>query len=372
MKVTILVTHLMGSGHLVRALAIARAIDAAGGSALVVSGGRPLGHVAAPGVRLIQAPPVSSDGLDYRTLLDGSGAPAGAGYLAKRRTMIAAALKAERPDVLITELYPFGRRILAAEFEAAIATARTANPALRVLASVRDVLEPPSRPERVAETLARLEADFDGVLVHGDPRILPLTASWPAPEKPALTYTGYVAAPAPAAAPEGPGAGEVLVSVGGGAIGRRLLEISAVASHASSLKWRLLVGGADAAQVAAALRRLGPVEAEPARADYREMLQRAALSISLAGYNTAVEAALSPAPAILTPMEEGGEQEQLIRARAFARLPGVAMLRIGGLTPETLVEAAGRTARRPGERAPERGLRAGGAEETARLALERS
>jgi predicted glycosyltransferase len=361
LKITLLVTHLMGSGHLVRTLAIARAIDAAGGAALVISGGRPLAHVPPGGVRLVQAPAVASNGLDYKTLLDAAGAPASAEYLAERSLRIAALIRDERPDALVTELFPFGRRILAAEFEAAIDAAAGA----RVACSVRDVLEPPSRPARVEETLARLRARYHAVLVHGDPAILPLGESWPAPADLPLRYTGYVAAPLPPVT-DGPGAGEVLVSVGGGQIGRRLLRVAARAAALSPLPWRLLVGGADAAEIIASLRHLGPATVEAARPDYRAMLQRAAVSISLAGYNTAVEAALSPTPAILIPMEEGGEQEQLIRAEAFARLPGVSMLRIGGLAPETLADAANEALRRPRTPAP---LAADGAAETARILL---
>ncbi len=367
MKATILVTHLMGSGHLVRALAIARAIDAAGGAALVISGGRPRAHAPAGGVRLAQAPAVASNGLDYRTLLDAEGGIASAGYLSVRARWIAARIAGERPDVLVTELYPFGRRVLADEFEGAIAAARAAKPDVRVVASIRDVLEPPSKPARVAETLARLDAGYDAVLVHGDPAILPLGESWSAPESLALRYTGYVADPLPAAGPDGAGAGEVLVSVGGGAIGRTLLSMAALAAALSPLPWRLLVGGADAAEIVADLRGLGPAGVEPARPDYRAMLQRAAVSISLAGYNTAVEAALSPTPAILVPMEEGGEREQLIRAAAFARLPGIEMLRIGRITPATLALAADAASARP--RAPAPAIDANGAAETARLLL---
>ena len=44
--------------------------------ALVISGGRPLAHAPTEGVRVAQAPPVASNGLDYRTLLDIEGAVA--------------------------------------------------------------------------------------------------------------------------------------------------------------------------------------------------------------------------------------------------------------------------------------------------------
>ena len=72
-RIALLVTHLMGSGHLVRTLTLARALAGQGAAPLVISGGRPLAHVATGGLRFAQLPPLSSDGLDYRTLLDETG-----------------------------------------------------------------------------------------------------------------------------------------------------------------------------------------------------------------------------------------------------------------------------------------------------------
>lgn len=338
-RIAFLVTHLMGSGHFVRTLAIARAVHGAGGRALVISGGRPLPHIDDAGIEIAQLPPLSIRDLDYKILRGPDGAPAGAAYMAARGAAIADALSRFAPDVLVTELFPFGRRALAPEFEAAIA-ARPAG--CRLAVSIRDVLEPPSKPKRAEETRARL-APFDLILVHGEDAVAPLALSWPghglapAPDIAArIAYTGYVLAPAPAAA-DGPGAGEVLVSVGGGAVGRGLLDVAAQAARLSARPWRLLVGDAgDCARLCA----IGPAMAEPLRKDYRAMLRRAALSISLAGYNTAVDAAVRGGPSILIPMEEGGEQEQLIRADAFAALPGLTCLRIADLTPKALHMAA--------------------------------
>lgn len=349
--IAFLVTHLMGAGHLVRTLALARAVAARGGRARVISGGRPLAQVDAAGVELVQLPWVASDGLDYRRLLGPDGREADAGRLAARRAAILGAL--EGAEALVTELWPFGRRILGDEFRAAVA-AMGDRP---VWASIRDVLEPPSKPARVAETLAALEG-FRGVLVHGDPAVAPLAASWPAEEAVrGLVYTGYVSDPAPAAA----GPAEVMVAVGGGVIGRRLLGVAAEAAGASRLPWRLRVGGADAAEVCVGLAGRGPAAVEPAAGDYRARLGAAAASVSLCGYNTAVEVALSGTPALLVPMEEAGEREQLIRAGAFARLEGLETARIGDLTPERLaarVEALAAGPRRAPALAAEGAVRA--------------
>ncbi|WP_339950762.1 glycosyltransferase [uncultured Albimonas sp.] len=367
-RIALLVTHLMGSGHLVRTLTLARALAALGADPLVISGGRPLAHVDAAGVRLAQLPPLASDGLDYRALLDADGAPASDAYRADRQARLVALLRAEAPAALVTELYPLGRRNLEAEFRAAIA----ALPAgARLIGSVRDVMEPPSKARRVAQALERL-APYDALLVHGDPAVIPLEASWPGdgtlPEPLArrIRYAGYAVSPAPAPS-TGPGEGEALVATGGGAIGRRLLEVAARASALSALPWRLRVGGADAAAVIETLRPLGPAAMEPAAPDFRPRLSRAAAAVTLCGYNTAVEAALSGTPTLLVPMEEAGEREQLLRAEAFARLPEIETARIADLTPEGLAARVAELAAQP-RRAPT--LRADGGAEAARIVLQ--
>jgi predicted glycosyltransferase len=337
-RVALLVTHLMGSGHLVRILAIARALKAAGAAPVVLSGGRPLPWLDTGGVEMVQLPPLTARVGDYRTLRLPDGTPADSLYLDRRRDALRATLRALAPHGLVTELWPFGRRVLTAEFLAALDAADA--PAL---CSLRDVPEPPSRPERVTEALAHAER-FAAVLVHGDPAILPLSASWPAEAAlgDRLRYTGYVTTTPPAPIPQG---NTALVAVGGGAVGRPLLTLAAEVARRSTLDWHLLVGGIDAEAEAARLRALGPVKAEPVRADYRALLQGAAVSVSLAGYNTAVDVALAGIPALLVPMVESGEQEQMIRAAAFAaHFSGIEMAELETLTPARLAAQVERLA----------------------------
>ncbi|MCL5778143.1 glycosyltransferase [Limibaculum sp. FT325] len=350
-RVLFLVSHLAGSGHLVRILALARAVTAAGAVARVVSGGRPLGHIGRAGVDLVQIPPLAVRDLDFSRLLAPDGEPADAAFMATRGAAIAAAIHAFRPDALVTETFPLGRRSLAAEFEAAISAARRVVPRVAVLASVRDVPEPPSAPDRLAAAADRLRTLYDRLIVHGDAGFLPLSATWPLPaDLAAMTaHAGYVAepaAPAEAPAPDG----EVLVSAGGGDRGRGLLSMAAQAAKGSRLRWRLLVGGADAATEASALAARYPapnLAVEPARADYRARLARAAVSVSLAGYNTVTDLAPLATPAILVPDETAGEREQAIRAAALAGLPGVAVRPLAGLAPGDLAALAEAMAGRP-------------------------
>jgi predicted glycosyltransferase len=336
---------------------------------LVIGGGRPLDHIDPGAVRFRQLPPLQVPDFDFSTLRQPDGTPADAAYLARRRAALEAALAGFRPDALVTELFPLGRRMLAAEFEAAIAAARAANPAAAVIASVRDVPEPPKRPGRLDEAAERLRRHYDAVLVHGDAGFLPLAATWPLPDDlaPMIHHTGYVGGEA--AVPAGPPGETVLVSVGGGVLGRRLLGLAAEAAALSPRPWHLLTGGPDAADLARALTaRHGRANlaVEPARPDYPALLAAAACSVSLAGYNTVLDLAACTTPAILVPFDEHDEREQVIRAERLAACDGFTVLRVGDLTPRALAEAADAAATGPGRR-PLQLARDGAARAAARI-----
>jgi predicted glycosyltransferase len=344
-RVVFLACHLTGSGHLARTLALARGVAERGAEAIVISGGRPLAHLDVGPITLVQLPPVTVADLDYTVLRDAEGRPADAALLARRAGMVAASLRAARPDAFVTELFPFGRRLLAAEFEGALAVAEELG--ARIFCSVRDLPEPPKKPKRYAEAEARLRRWYAAALVHGDPALAPLSAAWAGAAAIAdlVRHTGYVVGPTPAPAGD---PDEVLVAEGGGALGRRLLETAAEAARCSDRPWRLRVGGADAAAEAARLARIGggAVVAEPAAPDYRARLGAAAASVSLLGYNTAAELLACGTPAVVAPFVTPLEREQAIRADAFARLTQFERLDADALSPEALSAAVARAVAR--------------------------
>lgn len=341
-RVALLVTHLSGSGHLVRIAALARALTAAGAEVLLISGGRPLPHLDLTGLTLHQLTPLSVPDFDFATLRLSNGVPADDADLAVRQADLVARLTAFAPDVLVTETFPLGRRRLAGEHLAAISAVEAARPGAAVLASVRDVPEPPKRAERLAAAAERLRSAYSAVLVHGEAGLIPLSESWPLPADLGVPvhHTGYIG---PTYQSVGDAGRSVLVAVGGGVLGRRLLALAVEAAAQSPRPWHLLVGGADAAAVAAALRPADPppdLTIEPARADYPALLGQAAASVSLAGYNTVMDLAACQTPAILVPFEEHGEREQGLRAAHLAALPGINVAPLATLTPSKLTAAA--------------------------------
>jgi predicted glycosyltransferase len=252
---------------------------------------------------------------------------------------------------VVTELFPFGRRQLAGEYTALLEAAHARSPRPAVLASIRDILNPPAKASRADEALARLGAYYDGVLVHGDEAHVPLSASWPvAPAlERRLIYTGYIAEAAMPLPGDETGDGEVVVSGGGSAASLPVYEAALGAAsilgadHApgSLLPWRVLVGHGVPAADFDRLASLAPphVTVERARADFRDLLARCAVSVSQAGYNTMVELAQARARSVVVPFQAGREEEQALRAACFERAGLISVVPEASLSAEALASA---------------------------------
>ena len=342
LRALIAVTHLLGAGHLTRAAAIADALAGAGHEVTLVSGGRPTAILPRGEYRLVQLPPVQALADEFTTLRDASGLEVGPDYLSRRRTQLLAVLAETRPDILVTELFPFGRRALADEFLTFVEAANAMRPRPVVACSIRDILVAPSGPDKVARTHAVIARLYDVVLVHGDPDLAPLDASWPvgsgvgAP----LLYTGYVdAEPAPSTVPDN---GEILVSGGSSAAALPLYRAALQAASARpELYWRILVGRGVGEADYAALAHLSPpnVVLERARPDFRALLAASALFVGQAGYNTIVDLLATKARALLVPFEQGNETEQRLRAELLAARGLATVLPEPDLSPDRMAEA---------------------------------
>ncbi|WP_299602186.1 glycosyltransferase [uncultured Tateyamaria sp.] len=340
MQVTIVVTHLLGTGHLARALTLGRAFVAAGDAVTVISGGKPVPHFDSTGLTLVQLPPLQSNGTDFSTLLTDTGEIASDAYLVARQSALVDHVAQQKPDVLITELFPFGRRILKAEFQALLETADGLPSRPLVLSSIRDILAPPSKPAKVAFADQLVNHFYDAVLVHSDPEVVPLDTSWPVSDmlRTKLRYTGFVAPQAPDV--NAPRHNEILVSAGGGAVGDTVFEAACDAATLDAARlWRFLVGGDDARRAHWANRAPANVTVEGPRPDFRNLLVGATASVSMCGYNTALDVLQTGVRAVFVPFDDGGEVEQGLRADALTTLPAVSVLRQADLSGPTLANA---------------------------------
>lgn len=381
-RVFVYVQHLLGIGHLRRAVTLANALAGEGLEVTLASGGFAVPDLELRGVRLVQLPPVGTGDAGFKSLVDANGTQIDEAWKARRREILLEAWRACDPHVLLVELYPFGRRQMRFELLPLLDAASGARPRPLVVSSVRDVLGGGQKdPARQDEMLEVFQKYFDRLLVHGDPSLIPLERTFRHAGRIAdrLHYTGYVVereAALPAAAGGGrvDGTGEVLVSAGGGAVGRKLLEAAIRARPLSGLAkrtWRIL-GGVNAGQADMdALSRLaietgeGRVVVEQARPDFARMLGNCELSVSQGGYNTMMEILQAGVRSVVVPFAGGAEIEQTVRTRLLADRGLVEMVEESVLDPEILAAAVDRAAARP-RRAAE-GIDLGGAKRTATL-----
>jgi len=349
------VQHLLGIGHLVRAGALARGLEAAGIRVVLVSGGMPV-PVLDIGVgvnRFEQLPPVRAADETFKSLVDETGNSVDDAWRARRRERLLAIFHRERPDIVITELYPFGRRQMRFEIEPLLERARTLREqaGLPVIASsVRDILVPPAKVERTDEIIERVRHYYDLVLTHGDGEVIPFERSFTrAGDIAGITRsTGYVVGPVPARqGPGAPGYDEVIVSAGGGAVSEDLLQAAIGARALCDLRervWRVLIGHNYAEAAFLTCRAAAPtgVLVERARSDFTQLLANCALSISQGGYNTVTEILATGARAVCLPFAGGRESEQTLRCRLLAERGVLQVVERDVLCAEQVALAVGR------------------------------
>lgn len=346
MRVFFYVQHLLGIGHLRRAATLAQALERAGFEVTLASGGRPVEGIPKQGFRVLQLPPVSSD-VAFKQLLDEHGNPVDDAWKRRRRDALLAAYRRAAPDVLLVELFPFGRRQMRFELLPLLGMAKADG--RLIVCSVRDLIQ--AKPGREQEIVDCFEHFYDRVLVHGDPRVAGFERSFAPVARLAnkLHYTGYVVQDLPPAGSDA-GAGEVLVSAGGGAAGRPLLEAAIAARPLSALRdrtWRV-IAGINAEDFEGLQARAGHgVVVERFRNDFTLRLRNAVLSVSQAGYNTVLETLQAGARAVVVPFAAGSESEQALRATLMAQRGLLEVVEEARLTPATLAAAIDRAAARP-------------------------
>src|SRR6185312_12595594 len=220
------VQHLQGVGHVFRAARIVRALAAEGFDVDVAYGGEPIEGFDIPGAHIHYLPPVRAGGEVFNRLEDADGNAVDDAYKERRRDMLLALFDRTAPEIVITEAFPFGRRQMRFELLPLIERAKAqAKPPL-IIGSVRDILQENAKAYKDRETADLLRAHFDHVLVHADPDLVRLERTFPLTGEIAdkLLYTGIVA-PDPSL-PTADRQFDVVVSVGGGALGHRLLMAS--------------------------------------------------------------------------------------------------------------------------------------------------
>lgn len=341
-RVFFYVQHLLGIGHLARASRVASALAENDLDITVVTGGSQVPGFPAYGIKSISLPAVLAGSAGFSGLADQYGDPVDDTFLNRRRDLLLEAFHAARPDIVIIEAFPFGRRQMRFELLPLLDAIEAMSPRPKLLTSVRDILQERTKPGRDEETVSSIKAHFDYVLVHGDPSFTTLPETFPLADEIAdkIIYTGLVAGPVPGAPEE---VFDIVVSAGGGAVGVDLIRAAVEASKRSSFRgsWCLITGPNLPENDFTALSAHVPenVCLVRFRQDFPSLLKGAELSISQAGYNTVCDLLRAQCRSILVPFTAGGETEQSVRATRLEALGLAIALPENGLDADILGRA---------------------------------
>jgi predicted glycosyltransferase len=353
-KVLFYCQHVLGIGHLVRSAEIARALSRED-EVTFVSGGAPVDGFPFPsGVKLIQLPALQT-GDEFGELEDCGSGKTVEEIQAMRRRLLLRLFDEVRPDALLIELFPFGRKQFAFELIPLLLYAQSQSQGTLVACSLRDILvEQPdaAKAAKYVERVCRIvNSFFDLILIHGDPAFQKLDETFHSVGelRCEIRYTGLVQQEAPV-----PAAGAmrqdqvpiIVVSIGSGRYrhGQLLLEsvIRAAALLENRLphRFRVFAGPFIPQEVYAALEQLARqarnVEIEKYSPHFFEHLKRADLSISMGGYNTIMNILAAGVRSLVYPYTPDNDQEQQIRATKLAGLGRVELLHPAMLPAEAL------------------------------------
>jgi predicted glycosyltransferase len=237
----------------------------------------------------------------------------------------------------VFEFYPFGRRRFKKEIREIIHQVRAVNPETPLFSQIREILVP---TDAVTERVIcdELNSSFHSVLVRGDPSVITLdeTFSLAPALGDRLFYAGYVSPPAnPASGVRHP---EILVSQGGGHVGKDLL-VSVIRAAPLLPVYDILVAAGSGASEEDLKFLQNHIESDnvcvvPFLPDFRQRLSASCLSINMGGDNTLLDVIATRTPSLAYPYPGNGEQG--LRIAKLAAQGWVTPLDDAELTPVRL------------------------------------
>ena len=349
MKILIYCQHVLGVGHFFRTLEIARAMDDF--EVILVTGGGKVDVSLPPHIRQVHLPGLMMDE-SFSCLHSVDPQKTVATVKQERQKILLALIKNERPDIFFVELYPFGRRAFRFELTPVLEWIKNKiGIKCKVICSLRDILVEKTDPLKYeTRVIDALNTWFDAVLVHSDPQLIKLSATFSRLDKIniPLVYTGFVT---PVPDPEKvvairqemglSGKGRLMVaSVGGGNVGAPLLKAVVQAykklSYGNDAMLTVYTGPYMSVEDKRYLHFLageGILVKEFTR-DFVSLLGAADLSISMAGYNTCMNIVAARVPSLVWPFSQNREQTE--RACNLARFTPMTLLKDQDLNPLVL------------------------------------
>lgn len=337
--------HILGIGHLVRSMEIVRGL-LSDFEIYFINGGEVVEGFELPsGIHMINIPAIKTDS-EFRELQIPAGFETVEQVLEHRRDLLLQIFEQVQPTVLMVELFPFGRRRFSTELIPLMEVAKAAD--TKIVCSLRDIVVTKQDRAKHEEKICRLiNQYFDLLLIHGDPRFMPLETSFSrvADLSCEVQYTGYVAQQEQTAQIISPQP-LILTSVGGGRFGHELLDsvaaASAILEDRIPHQIKMFTGPFSPddlyerlSKLAAQRRNLTVERFTPHLLQY---MRQADLSISMAGYNTTMNVLTTGVRSMLLPFIGNDDQEQRMRSERLEELGIVNVIRREELQPERLAE----------------------------------
>lgn len=344
--------HILGMGHLIRSMEIVRGLTDEFEVCFINGGEVIQGFPIPPTVQVVNLPGIKTDA-EFRELQTVDSSLDLADVECDRKAQLLHILAAFQPDVLMVELFPFGRRRFSFELIPLLEAAKAGG--VKIVSSLRDiVVTKQDRGRHEAKICRLMNQYFDQLLIHGDPKLHPLEDSFSRVKdlNCEVFYTGYVVQQQQdrltlmdqislnRAEPM------ILVSVGGGRFGHNLLQGMVGAAELlkgciphliqmfagpfipEDLFWDLKQTGQDLSNLT--IHRYTP--------NLMAYMEQADLSVNMSGYNTTMNILTTGVKALMLPFTGNDDQEQTMRVRRLEQLGRVQMLQAAEVTPERLAQ----------------------------------
>lgn len=334
----------LGIGHTMRSLRLITGLMTRFDVCLLQGGSAVPASMYPKGLDVISLPPITADE-EFVQLRSAAPSIPLEQTLAQRGDTILQTCLHFKPDIVMVELYPFGRRKFGPEIDPLLKQARKQG--AQIICSLRDILVPKRDPEHhEARAVEIANRRFDAILVHGDPSFYRLDETFGrvADLRIPILYTGYVAPNSvPSVAPKREPT--IVASLGGGRFGHELARAVIAAAHRLSdhcnHRIELYTGPfCPATQVAEWVNDHGHapnLTIETFTHDFSSRLVRVDLAISLGGYNTTMDILASGVRALMYPCVNNAGMDQITRVKRLAEYGMVNLLTVGDLNPGRLV-----------------------------------
>lgn len=353
-KILFYCQYLSGMGHLIRSTEIVRSL-VKNFQVYFINGGPAIeGFELPPEVKSIQLPALWLEDGEFR-IADSCKTVE---YIQEiRKNQLVNIFEKVQPDCLITEFFPFGRHMLLFELLPLLNYIKSAAPDTKVICSLRDVIGKLSN-EQEEETICYLmNKYFDLLLFHSDVNFQTFADSFIRHQdiKCHVAHTGFISQPLKENfsnlqdlwGKNDLNTAKILVSVGGGRIGYELLEAvvktSTILAKKIKHKIQIFTGPFMPEEKLLKLQQSASTQANIKITKYTphliEHMQTADVSISLSGYNTAMNIISTGVRAIVVPLSHNErDQEQLQRTQKLEKLGIVKVIHPNNLEPTNLAK----------------------------------